>query len=109
MLASGRPVVAMAKAGSEIARAIEGSGIRVDCGDVEAFAGAICHLAAARSERSSLGENARRSALSRFRQDVILTSLEESFEALRRPLQGSLTKSGQRPGIVEDVKSGVRG
>ncbi len=81
MLASGRPVVAMSAAGSEIAECIEGCGIRVDYGDVEAFSKAIQRLSSGPTERLEMGRRARQRAIDRFRQDSILRNLEIAFIA----------------------------
>jgi colanic acid biosynthesis glycosyl transferase WcaI len=93
MLASGRPVVAMSSPGSEIAEAIEGCGIRVDYGDVEAFSGAIRHLSTNLAERLEMGRRARQRAVDHFRQDIILRNLEFAFSALGKPVPRALAQS----------------
>lgn len=93
MLASGRPVVAMTAAGSEIAKSIDGCGIYVDYGDIEAFSQAIRRLSAGRTERLEMGYRARQRALDRFRQDVILRNLEIAFAANGKPAVGALAQS----------------
>ena len=93
MLASGRPVVAMSAPGSEIAESIEGCGIRVDYGDVAAFSAAIRRLAAGRTERLEMGHRARQRALDRFRQNIILRTLEIAFAAYRKPVARALAQS----------------
>jgi colanic acid biosynthesis glycosyl transferase WcaI len=93
MLASGRPVVAMSPPGSEVAASIDGCGIRVDCGDVEAFSAAIRHLAVGRTERMEMGHRARRRALDRFRQDLILRDLEVAFAAHGESVVRALAQS----------------
>jgi colanic acid biosynthesis glycosyl transferase WcaI len=62
MMASGRPVVANASAGSEVARFVEGVGRVVPPGDVAAFAAAVRELAADAALRTQLGAAARRRA-----------------------------------------------
>jgi colanic acid biosynthesis glycosyl transferase WcaI len=93
MLASGRPVVAMSAPGSEIAKSIDGCGIRVDYGDVAAFSAAIRHLSAGRTERLEMGHSARQRALDRFRQDIILRNLEIEFAAHGKPVERILAQS----------------
>ena len=63
MLASGRPVVASAAEGTQVASAIEGCGIVVAPDDPVAMAGAISALAADPSRRASLGAAARERAI----------------------------------------------
>lgn len=86
MLASGRPVVAMAAHGSEIAQTIRGCGIRVDLEDIETFCTAIERLSVRPAERIEMGQNARQRALDRFRQDLILNSLEAAFIDPGKPM-----------------------
>jgi len=93
MLASGRPVVAMCAPGSEIAESIDGCGIRVDYGDVAAFSAAIRRLAAGQTERLEMGHRARRRALDRFRQDVILRNLEIAFSTHGKAVAQALAQS----------------
>jgi colanic acid biosynthesis glycosyl transferase WcaI len=62
MLASGRPVVATANAGTEIATLLEGCGLRVPPEDPAALAAALRSLADDADLRQSLGAQARRTA-----------------------------------------------
>ncbi|HWZ31979.1 MAG TPA: WcaI family glycosyltransferase [Bryobacteraceae bacterium] len=81
MLASGRPVIAMAARQSEVAHLISGCGIRVDHGDAEAFARSIRKLADHPAERRRMGEEARLRALSQFTQDDVLQQFEARLVA----------------------------
>ena len=62
MLASGRPVVATAHAGTEVAKVVDGRGIVVPPEDAAAFAEAIAALAGDAGRRSALGSAGRRYA-----------------------------------------------
>lgn len=74
MLASGRPVVASAAAGTEIARAVEGRGLVTPPGDPKAFAAAILQLAQDALLRAKLGDNARAYAEQNLDKNAILTA-----------------------------------
>lgn len=100
MLATGRPVVAVSAAGSEIAEFVEGCGICVDHGDIEGFCAAIRRLAGDYGERSKMGRQARQRALDHFRQETALRKLEKSFEAQRH--------AGVQTQFFESTKDGVR-
>ncbi len=76
MLASGRPVVATAQPGSEVAAVVEQCGIVVPPEDPAALAGAITRLSEDASERSRLGSKARAYAAQHFRRDEILGAFE---------------------------------
>ena len=59
MLASGRPVVATAKAGTQVADLVGGCGLVVAPGDATALAEALSSLAQSQDRRHTLGKNAR--------------------------------------------------
>jgi colanic acid biosynthesis glycosyl transferase WcaI len=82
MLASGRPVVATAVAGSDIAELVEGCGVLAPPGDAPALAAAIRRLVADPAERSRLGAAARERALDLFQEHVILDGLERNLQRL---------------------------
>ena len=81
MFASGRPVVAMCGPESDLARLIEGRGIRVDHGNTTAFAAAIEQLTIGRSERLEMGRRAREHAVANLHRDVVLRKFEVALEA----------------------------
>jgi colanic acid biosynthesis glycosyl transferase WcaI len=87
MLASGRPIVAMAGADSEIAELAEGCSICVDPGDTVGFADAIRRMASDESGRRRMGQKARNRALSRFRQDNILSLVEARMIATSKNIE----------------------
>lgn len=82
MLASGRPVVAGAVPGTELARAIEGCGVAVLPGDAQAMLAALDSLARHRERRLDLGRAARACALAEWDRAAILAGFEEQLFAL---------------------------
>ncbi len=84
MLASGRPVVATSRIGTQLAEVVEGRGIVVEPGDAPAFAEAIEQLAANPGLRERLGKSAREYALSALEKESILSRLEQEFLGFRR-------------------------
>jgi len=79
MLASGRPVLAMATQGTELANAVQGRGIVVPPGDLDAFVSALLELAADSDLRLTLGQAARTYAVSHLNRDEILYRFERSM------------------------------
>ncbi|RYG88863.1 MAG: colanic acid biosynthesis glycosyltransferase WcaI [Alphaproteobacteria bacterium] len=75
MLASGRPVVAMAATGTGLADEVEGCGIAVEP-NAAAMTQAILALAAAPDRRLSLGASARLRAEERWRKSAIIDGFE---------------------------------
>jgi colanic acid biosynthesis glycosyl transferase WcaI len=84
MLASGRPIVATAAAGTEIALVVEGRGIVVPPGDVEAMEKAIRQLSGDADLRRRLGAAARRYAEEHLAKDAILGRFEADLQRLTR-------------------------
>jgi colanic acid biosynthesis glycosyl transferase WcaI len=79
MLASGRPVVASAFAGTEIASVVEGRGLTVSPGDAKAFAAAMRRLVEDKDERERLGRNARAHAMSALDKDRMIQRIEAAI------------------------------
>jgi putative colanic acid biosynthesis glycosyltransferase WcaI len=79
MLASGRPVLATATPGTELASAVLGHGIAVPPGDLNAFVSALLDLAADGDLRQTLGHAARKYAESHLNRDEILRRFERSL------------------------------
>jgi colanic acid biosynthesis glycosyl transferase WcaI len=79
MLASGRPVVAIAKSGSEVALAVKGNGIVVTPDNPKKFSEAILKLAHDRELRLKLGKNARQYALNHLDKNKILHKFEQDL------------------------------
>jgi len=76
MMASGRPVVATAHAGTQLARVLEGRGIVTRPGDVDDFVSAITKLAEDGNLRNLMGKAARQYALEHMDRDEILSRFE---------------------------------
>jgi colanic acid biosynthesis glycosyl transferase WcaI len=82
MLASGRPIIAMAEPGTQLAAEVDGCGIVVPAGDPAALAAALVKLASDPVSRVRLGQNARQRAERRWAIETILGQLEQSLLAL---------------------------
>lgn len=82
MLASGRPVVATAEAGTGLAQEVEGCGLTVPPGDAQAFAGAIAQLADDPGLRARLGEAGQARARERWTLDGVADRFEAALEKL---------------------------
>jgi colanic acid biosynthesis glycosyl transferase WcaI len=82
MLASGRPVVATARRGTQLAQVVERRGIVVEPGDASAFAGALKELAQNHTLREKLGRSARDYAISELKKESILSRLEQELLVL---------------------------
>jgi len=85
MLASGRPVVATASAGTQVARAVEGCGRVVAPSDPEAFARAITDLVRDPRLRSEYGAAGRARAVAQWSRPRILGELERQLEGFAGP------------------------
>ncbi|MCU1302735.1 MAG: glycosyl transferase group 1 family protein [Candidatus Sulfotelmatobacter sp.] len=79
MFASGRPVVATAHAGTQLAQAVEGRGMVVDPGDAAGFANAVEQLAHDRRGREEMGRRAREYAVSELEKEVVLFRFEQEL------------------------------
>jgi colanic acid biosynthesis glycosyl transferase WcaI len=82
MLASGRPVVAMAAPGTELAEVVQACGMVVPYGDVPAFTRAIRHLAGLPQLRAGLGRIARAYADTHLATHSVIGKLEAEMVAL---------------------------
>ena len=82
MLASGRPIVAMAEAGSGLAAEIQGVGVAVPAASGEALARTVARLAADAALRERYGQEARRVALTRWDMGAIIAALERRLQTL---------------------------
>ena len=106
MLASGRPVVATAHAGTQLATAVEGHGMVVPPGDPNAFGEALLTLAADRDLRLKLGLDARRYALNHLDSETILDQFEQSLLALCGICGGRSKGQPVREGTVSTAQVG---
>jgi colanic acid biosynthesis glycosyl transferase WcaI len=82
MYASGRPVIATADRGTQIAHVVQGCGIVVPPQDVTALAQAIVYLATHPNECNQLGQAARKFAVAKWNQEKILGQLEQNLVML---------------------------
>ncbi len=81
MLASGRPIVAGAAAGTQVAAAVEGCGVVVAPDDAAAMADAVVALAADPARRAALGAAARRRAEADWDRERVLGRFESELVA----------------------------
>jgi colanic acid biosynthesis glycosyl transferase WcaI len=84
MLASGRPIVAAAHEGTQVAQVLEKTGLRVAPGDSYEFAVSVKRLANNQRERNSLGAEARKYAMEKFDKEMILSHFERCLLELRK-------------------------
>jgi colanic acid biosynthesis glycosyl transferase WcaI len=103
MLASGRPVVAAALPGTEIARVVQGRGLLVAPGNAADFARAMLAMADDAGERRRLGANARDYAESALGFERLLAHVETCLlDTVQPPLAvaapSSLTPPAALPG-----------
>lgn len=82
MLASGRPVIATAAAGTQVAHAVEGCGRVVAPGDVADFVRAVEELAGDGARRRAMGQAARSYAERELARDAVLGRFERALENL---------------------------
>jgi colanic acid biosynthesis glycosyl transferase WcaI len=88
MMASGRPVITMARSGTELESTVSGRGLTVAPDDAAALAAAVEHLADDPQWRAALGAEARAFAEAHFDIDSVL---DRVFESIGRNLAGTVT------------------
>jgi len=93
ILASGKPVIVMAKAGTGLAQEVQDAGIVIPPGDTKALSEAVRSLANDPQFCSSLGKAARAAALSRWDKTAILGALNQMLEVLRQSEESGATPS----------------
>lgn len=79
MLASGRPVVATAALGTQVAAVVEGCGIVVPPGNTRALVAAVSELAVNAEMRKKLGQAAREFALAHMSLEAVLGRFESEL------------------------------
>jgi colanic acid biosynthesis glycosyl transferase WcaI len=99
ILASGRPLVTTAAAGTQLALAVQDCGLRVPADDAAAFAAAIARLAEDAALRTQLGQNARKCAEMTLDKGKVLTLIEREF--------CQIVPSDQQPTIYLDPESQI--
>src|SRR5581483_3577103 len=82
MLASGRPIVAMAAEGTQLAAEVQGAGLVIKPGDTQGFMDALARLAQDPALRGELGRRGRAAAEARWDGQAILGRLEARLMAL---------------------------
>jgi colanic acid biosynthesis glycosyl transferase WcaI len=82
ILASGRPAVAMAEPGTQLASEVAGAGIVISPADEKALQEAIITLARNADMRARMGERGRHLACTRWRKQLILKEFESRLIAL---------------------------
>lgn len=82
MLASGRPVVATATKGTQIAEVLLDCGVVVEPDNVEHFASAILQLARDVTRRAVLGEHAREYALRNWAKERVMQEFDRQLKGL---------------------------
>ena len=82
MLASGRPVVATASKGTQIAEALLDCGVVVEPDNVSQFSEAILQLARDAGKCAVLGEKAREYAIRHWARESVLQELDRQFKGL---------------------------
>jgi len=79
MMASGRPTLATATLGTQLAMVLEGRGLVTPPGDVAAFVAGLVQLADNSEMRRVMGQQARQYAVQHMGRDEILTRFEQSL------------------------------
>lgn len=93
MLASGRPVIATALPDTQVARAVEGHGVAIEPGNVEAFEQAVVLLAENAALRARMGNAARAFAVQELARDSVLPRFESVLqEACGAPIRALAQK-----------------
>jgi colanic acid biosynthesis glycosyl transferase WcaI len=112
MLASGRPVIAMAAPGTGIALETEGAGLVIPPGDAAALGAAVVALAKDEALRTRLGAIARVRARQKWDRAAIIHSLELEFQALPRATAAAISPRPRQPAQsvrpIEQVTTGTR-
>jgi colanic acid biosynthesis glycosyl transferase WcaI len=82
MLSSGRPVIATAHAGTQVATVVEGRGLAVPAEDAEALHAAVLYLVEEEALRLDMGRAAREYAAEHLGKQKVLEQFERDLKAL---------------------------
>lgn len=82
MCASGKPIIATAEKGTQIAQVVQKCGVVVPSGDVTALTKGIVYLATNPAQCTQLGKAAREYAVTHWHQDKILGQIEQKLVGL---------------------------
>ena len=96
ILASGRPVIVGADAGTQLFEAVQGCGLTVPPEDAEALAEALRQLAGNPACRTSMGQAARRRAEERLGREACLLGLEQCIAKNMDTTENRLRRSTDR-------------
>jgi len=96
VLASGRPVIAMASRGTGLAAEVEGAGLVIPPGDTPALARAVERLSEDRALCEKLGAEGRRRSIERWDRRTIVRRWVEDMAALKAPI----TQSEPKPALA---------
>lgn len=105
IMASGRPVVASARPGSDVSRAASAGGLVVPAGDPEAFGAAIRLLLENEPMRAELGKAGRAHALSNWDRELVLRSGLTDIRSFTRPTRLQATAPQGAVGIAVQSSS----
>lgn len=111
MLASGRPIVAMAAEGTGVASEMDGAGLIIPTGDAGALGAAVIALAEDEALRARLGSVARDRAVQKWDRSSIIGALELEMLALqqRQAVAGSRSRQpAHSVRSIEQVATGSR-
>ncbi len=97
MLASGRPVIATASPGTQVAEAVSGCGINVAPGDLDALHKAVLTLAGDASLRKEMGRAARLYAQENLGREQVLRRFEAAMQGLLRSKKAIAVPAAARP------------
>jgi colanic acid biosynthesis glycosyl transferase WcaI len=103
MMASGRPTIACASVGTDVAKAVEGCGEVVAPGDVGAMVLALQRLASAPGLRQEYGERGRERAGALWGRERILTEVFDDHPLSRRQPVRELSRDSARVGQGSDA------
>jgi colanic acid biosynthesis glycosyl transferase WcaI len=106
ILASGRPVIAMASQDSQLADEVQGSGMVVPPGDVRALVNAILALTDNTKRRTELGEGARAAAHDRWDKQTILDNFENELLILKSA-QGARSRPFSRAAVRQEANTAL--
>ena len=109
MLATGRPIVACAAEGTQIAEVVQGRGIVVRPDDVEAFAAAITDLANDPESRMAMGTAARQYAVRTLSRDSILMRFDQDLKELCKGTKPSTARTKEASVVPPPAQARRRG
>jgi colanic acid biosynthesis glycosyl transferase WcaI len=107
MLASGRPIIAMAESGTGIANEVAGAGMVIPPGDARALADSVTALAGNGALCEQFGTAARLLAQRRWDRLAIVKSFEREFALLLQSVEPSRKNAATGPAGVPPSSSGA--